>query len=174
MWPPAPHGVILVSPHTSNSDFPVGFLARQALGLPAHWAAKDTPFRAPLGWLVRKVGGIPVKRRESTGFIGRLQAALLSRPWTWIVITPENTRSRTAHWKSGVYRLARAADVPVGLAYIDFGARVIGLAQHLRMTGDMDADLARIRAADAGKVAKRPENAGEIRFRGDPAPCVDP
>lgn len=173
VWPPEPRGVILVYPHTSNWDFPVGFLARQALGLPVHWVAKDTLFRGPLGWLFRRMGGIPVNRRESTGFIGQLQAALRSRPWMWIVITPEGTRSRTAHWKSGFYHLARAADVPVGLAYIDFGARVVGLEQYLRMTGDVGADLARIRAAYAGKVAKKPENAGEIRFRDEPAARSD-
>jgi len=64
--------------------------------------------------------------------------------------------------------------VPVGLAYIDFGARVVGLNQYLRMTGDMDADLGRIRAAYAGKVARKPENVGEIRFREEPTPGADP
>jgi 1-acyl-sn-glycerol-3-phosphate acyltransferase len=164
-WPPEPHGVIVVYPHTSNWDFPVGFLARQALDLPVHWVAKDTLFRGPLGWLFRRAGGIPVNRRESTGFIGQLQAAFRSRPWMWVVITPEGTRGRTEYWKSGFYHLARAADVPVGLAYIDFGAKVVGLRDYMRMTGDMAADLERIRAVYAGKVACRPENAGPIRFR---------
>lgn len=167
-WPAEPHGVMIVYPHTSNWDFPVGFLARQALDLPVHWVAKDTLFRWPWGGLLRRWGGIPVNRRESTGFIGQLQAAFASRPWMWIVFTPEGTRKRTAYWKSGFYHLARAADVPVGLAYIDFGRREVGLQEYLRMTGDMEADLARIRAAYAGKVARRPGNAGQIRFREAP------
>jgi 1-acyl-sn-glycerol-3-phosphate acyltransferase len=165
VWPPEPHGVMIVYPHTSNWDFPVGFLARQALDMPVHWVGKDTLFRGPWGGLLRRWGGIPVNRRESTGFIGQLQAAFASQPWMWVVITPEGTRKRTEYWKSGFYHLARAADVPVGLAYIDFGARVVGLREYLRMSGDIEADLERIRAAYAGKVACKPENAGDIRFR---------
>jgi 1-acyl-sn-glycerol-3-phosphate acyltransferase len=164
-WPPEPRGVIVVYPHTSNWDFPVGIVARYALGLPVHWLGKDSLFRGPLGRVFRKWGGIPVNRRESTGFIGQLQAAFAAHPWMWIVITPEGTRSRTDYWKSGFYHLARAADVPVGLAYIDFHARVVGLTEYLRMTGDVAHDLDRIRAAYAGKVGKTPENAGDIRFR---------
>lgn len=174
VWPPEPHGVILVYPHTSNWDFPVGFLARQALRLPVHWVGKDTLFRGPIGWILRRAGGIPVNRRESTGFIGQLQAEFRRRPWMWVAITPEGTRSRTGYWKSGFYHLALAADVPVGLAFLDFGRKVVGLNRYLRMTGDPDADLAAIRAVYAGKVAKRPENAGEIRFRdGAPARAQD-
>ncbi len=173
-WPPEPHGVIVVYPHTSNWDFPVGIVARYALDLPVHWVAKDSLFRGLLGKVFLRWGGIPVNRRESTGFIGQLQAAFDSRPWMWVVMTPEGTRSHTDYWKSGFYHLARAADVPVGLASIDFGARVVELTTYLRMTGDTEADLARIRAVYAGKVGKRPEHAGEIRFRADPGTRPQP
>jgi 1-acyl-sn-glycerol-3-phosphate acyltransferase len=167
-WPPEPHGVIVVYPHTSNWDFPVGIVARYGLGLPVHWVGKDSLFRGLLGKVFLKWGGIPVNRRESTGFIAQLQAAFRSRPWMWVVMTPEGTRSRTESWKSGFYHLARAADVPVGLASIDFATRVVELTTYLRMTGDTEADLTRIRAVYAGKVGKRPENAGDIRFRDEP------
>ena len=164
-WPPEPHGVIVVYPHTSNWDFAVGIVARYALGLPVRWVGKDTLFRGPMGRLFRRWGGIPVNRRQSTGFIGQLQEQFAANPWMWVVITPEGTRSHAAHWKSGFYHLALAADVPVGLAYIDFGAREVGLREYLRMSGDTETDLARIRAAYAGKVGRTPANAGEIRFR---------
>lgn len=165
--PPGPRCVIVVYPHTSNWDFVVGYLAKLAAGLPACWVGKDTLFRPPFARLFRWMGGIPVNRREPTGFVGQLARELEQRPRMWLAITPEGTRSRTDRWKSGFYRLALAAKVPVGLAYIDYGARVVGLTTYLTLSGDEEADLRRIRAVYAGKVGKRPELAGEIRFRAD-------
>jgi hypothetical protein len=53
----------------------------------------------------------------------------------------------------------------VGLAFIDYRAREVGLATWLALTGDEEADLQRIRAAYAGKVGKHPDQASPIRFR---------
>jgi hypothetical protein len=74
------------------------------------------------------------------------------------------------HWKSGFYHLALAAKVPVGLAYIDYGARVVGLTEYLTLSGDEEADLRRIREVYAGKVGRHPEQAGAIRLRPHRAP----
>ncbi len=166
-WPPEPRCVIVVYPHTSNWDFVYGYLARLAAALPVQWIGKDELFRGPAGALFRRMGGIPVNRREHTGLIGQMAAEMRRRNWLWLVIAPEGTRARTDHWKSGFYRLAREADVPVGLAYIDYARRVVGLDTYLRMTGDEEADLARIRDHYRDKVGKRPEKAGTIRFRAE-------
>ncbi len=167
-WPPSPKAVIIVYPHTSNWDFVVGILARFAAGLAAHFVGKDTLFRWPLGPILRRLGGIPVNRREPTGLIGRLAAEMAARDRMWLVFAPEGTRSRTDHWKAGFYHLALEAKVPVGLAYIDWGARVVGLTEYLALSGNEEQDLARIRAAYAGKTGKHPDQASDIRFRTEP------
>jgi 1-acyl-sn-glycerol-3-phosphate acyltransferase len=163
-WPPAPRGVIIVYPHTSNWDFVVGYLARLAVGLPVQWIGKDTLFRWPVARLLRRMGGIPVNRRERTGLIDELRGELERRPFMWLAFAPEGTRSRTDHWKSGFYHLALAAKVPVGLAYIDWARRAVGLETYLALTGDAEQDLERMRAAYADKVGRHPGQAGEIRF----------
>lgn len=162
--PPEPRCVIVVYPHTSNWDFAVGYLAKLAAGLSVAWVGKDALFRPPFGPILRRMGGIPVNRREPAGAVGELAAELARRPRISLAIAPEGTRSHTDHWKSGFYRVARAADVPVGLAFIDYRARVVGLTTYLRLTGDEEADLERIRAEYAGKVGRHPSLAGEIRF----------
>jgi Acyltransferase len=163
-WPPVPKCIIVFYPHTSNWDFVVGYLGKIAAGLPAHWIAKDTLFHWPFGGLLRRMGGIPVNRREPTGLIRHLAVEIQRRPWMWLAVAPEGTRSYTDHWKSGFYRLALAANVPVGLAFIDYRNGVLGLTTYLSLTGREDADLDRIRAAYAGKVGKHPDQAGPIRF----------
>lgn len=164
-WPPGPRAIIVVYPHTSNWDFIVGIIARYAAGFPVQWLAKDTLFRGPFNAIFRKWGGIPVNRRQSTGFTGQLLEEFRRRPWMWVVFTPEGTRSYREHWKSGFYRLALEAKVPVGLAYIDYGRRELGLHRYVTLTGDVERDLDVIRDVYAGKVGKRPEHAGPIRFQ---------
>jgi 1-acyl-sn-glycerol-3-phosphate acyltransferase len=165
VWPPVPRCVIVVYPHTSNWDFVVGYLAKLAAGLPAHFVGKDTIFRGPFAPVLRRMGGIPVNRREATGLIAQLVREFERRPRMWLAIAPEGTRRWVDRWKSGFYHLALAARVPVGLAYLDYRARVVGLTEYLDLTGDEEADLDRIRRAYAGKVGRHPEQAGEIRLR---------
>lgn len=162
--PPQPKSVIIVYPHTSNWDFVVGFIARSVAGIRCHFAAKDTLFRGLFGRWLARVGGIPVNRREPTGFVGQLVREFARRDEFHVVFTPEGTRSRTEHWKSGFYRLALAVKVPLGLAFIDYGAREVGIGAWLDLTGDEEADLERIRAFYAGKRGRRHELAGPIRF----------
>ncbi len=165
--PPGPKCVIAFYPHTSNWDFVVGYLAKLAAGVPVHFVAKHTLFRPPFGSLLRRMGGIPVDRGAHAGLVHQLLAEMEARPWMWLAIAPEGTRSYVDRWKSGFYRLALGAKVPIGLAFIDWRERVVGLLEYFVPVGDEEADLARIRAAYAGKVGKRPELAGEIRFRAE-------
>ncbi len=169
-WPPVPKCVIIVYPHTSNWDFLLGYLAKIAVGIPAHWIGKDTLFRWPVAGLLRRMGGIPVNRRESTGLIGQLAREFERRSWMWLALAPEGTRSYADHWKSGFYHLALKAKVPLGLAFIDYRARVLGLETYLTLTGDEKADLESIREVYAGKVGKHPDQAGEIRLRPERTP----
>jgi 1-acyl-sn-glycerol-3-phosphate acyltransferase len=163
--PPGPKAIIVVYPHTSNWDFVVGYAAKVAIGLPVTWIGKDTLFRWPFGGLLRRMGGLPVNRREPTGLVAQLAAGIAGRPHALLALAPEGTRSRTDHWKSGFYQLALAARVPVGLAFIDWRARVVGLEVWLELSGDEEADFARIRAAYAGKLGRHPAQAGAIRLK---------
>jgi 1-acyl-sn-glycerol-3-phosphate acyltransferase len=168
--PPGPHCIIIVYPHTSNWDFAVGYLAKLAAGLPIHWIGKDSLFRWPAAGLLRRMGGIPVNRREHTGLIERLAGEFRQRRSLWLAIAPEGTRAHTDHWKSGFYHLALAAGVPVGLAFFDYREKVVGLSTYLSLTGDVEHDLARVREAYAGKVGKHPDQAGTIRLREERTP----
>ncbi|WP_242339862.1 MULTISPECIES: 1-acyl-sn-glycerol-3-phosphate acyltransferase [unclassified Anaeromyxobacter] len=164
-WPPVPRCVIVVYPHTSNWDFVVGYLARLASALPVTFVGKHTLFRWPFRGLLRRMGGIPVNRADPAGIIELLEGELARCERLFLAIAPEGTRSYTDHWKSGFYRIALATGVPVGLAFIDYRTRTVGLSEYLPLTGDEEADLARIRAFYADKTAKHPEQASEIRFR---------
>lgn len=165
VWPPGLKAVVIVYPHTSNWDFIVGILARYAIAIPFRFVGKDTLFRWPFGGLFRHLGGIPVNRRQSTGFVDGLIEAFDKADSLYLAIAPEGTRRKIDHWKSGFYRVALAANVPLGLAFIDYSRREVGIGAWLSLSGNEAEDLARIRACYSGKRGKKPEKEGDIRFR---------
>lgn len=167
-WPPEPHGLIVVYPHTSNWDFLIGVLFRIGHGLPAHWMGKDSMFRWPVRRLFLRIGGVPVNRRAAHGVVASLKHAYEQRDWLWLAVAPEGTRSATDHLKSGFYQLAVALDLPLGLGYIDYGRRHVGIDRYVRMTGDEARDLEILRDFYEGIQARIPANAGRIRFRSKP------
>lgn len=159
-----PRAVLIGYPHTSNWDFPLGLLAIAALGLNARWVGKDSLFRGGLGPLMRWLGGIPVNRRERTGFVERLASQLRDEDAFMLAMAPEGTRSLTPGWKSGFYRIAQTANVPVVVAKIDYARREIGLLASIALSGDEIADMARIADCYRDCRGRRPELASPIRL----------
>jgi 1-acyl-sn-glycerol-3-phosphate acyltransferase len=146
---PGPRGVVIVYPHTSNWDFILGLLAKWAIGLQVHWLGKEALFRglcgALLGPLLRACGGQPIERGTSTGATERLTRQIHAADWYWLALAPEGTRNYRNHWRSGFYHIALAAQMPLAMAYIDYARKEIGLVDHLRLSGDIEADMAAIR-----------------------------
>lgn len=154
--------VLIAYPHTSNWDFVHTMLGKAALGLNAHWVGKDTLFRWPLGSLMRALGGIPVNRRERTGFVDAMAARYAHSDQLIVAIAPEGTRGLTPGWKTGFYRIARAARVPILLACVDYGRREVGVIGSLLPTENAEADMAAIAAAYAGRRGRYPDQAAPI------------
>jgi len=164
--PDAEKFIIIVAPHTSNFDFFIGFIYSRAFGMPSpNFLAKDTAFRGVMGPIVRWLGGIPVNRRERTNFVDQVVNAFNTRKRMILAITPEGTRSKVEYWKSGFYHIALRANVPIVMATIDYARKFITCGDMVMATGDMEGDIARIRAFFAGSTGRYPERQGEIRFR---------
>ena len=138
------------------------------LGLRIHFVGKDTLFRWPLRAILIAWGGIPVNRRKPEGFVDGIAGEFAHRDDFVLALAPEGTRRRTECWKSGFYRLARAARVPLALGYIDYAAREIGIGAYIEVTGDCAADMARIRSFYEGRTGRHPEYQGPIRLREEP------
>ena len=165
---PGPHGIAVVYPHTSNIDFPVGLLAKWAVGLQFRWLAKDSLFRGPRGVLMRYWGGVAVDRSAPQGAIKRLAQTMHASTWFWLAVTPEGTRSYRPYWKSGFYRIALEADVPVALIAIDYGRKIIDVTRTMTLTGDEAADMAAIAARYEGVRGRFPKDMAPIRLAPNP------
>ena len=156
--------VVIAYPHTSNWDFPLTLLALAALPYGAHWVGKDTMFRGLFGPLLRALGGVSVNRRERTGFVERVSDEFRRRENFHLIIATEGTRNKQAGWKSGFYRIALAAGVPVVMATVDYGKREVGLLASITLSGDEAADMSRIAACYEGRRGYHHHNASPIRL----------
>src|SRR5690242_8949784 len=133
--PPVPKAVVIVYPHTSNWDFVIGVLARSVMNLRMHWVGKHTLFKWPFGTLMRLLGGVPVDRAHTSGLVDQLRGEFDRYTQFYLTITPEGTRQRAAYWRSGFYYLALGLHMPVGLAFIDYGKREVGVLKWLTLSG---------------------------------------
>ena len=156
--------LIVGYPHTSNWDAVYALLTGLALGLRANWAAKDSLFFWPLGSLLRHLGGIPVNRRRRSGFVEQMVERFTKDEECQHIIAPEGTRRLTAGWKSGFYRIALAARVPVGLGFVDYARREAGILAYLTLTGDPNTDITALAEHYAGCSGKHPELASPVRW----------
>jgi 1-acyl-sn-glycerol-3-phosphate acyltransferase len=154
--------VALAVPHTSNWDGLLLVTLLQSIGLDMQWMIKDSWVKSPLGPVLRRLGAVPINRARSTNVVEQMIAEFQRRDRFVLGIPPEGTRSRAEHWKSGFYHIALGAHVPVVPGYLDYGRKRAGLGPAITLSGDVRADMNRVRAFYAEKkpTAFRPENFG--------------
>ncbi len=168
--PAASSYVLIAAPHTSNWDF-IWFIAMALVkDVPVRWLGKHSLFRGPLGYLMRALGGLPIERSSQQGYVAQI-AELFCTPDPVVLVFPaEGTRGRVPHWKSGFYHVARQAQVPVVLGFLDYARKCGGFGPEAMMTGNLEGDMDHLRAFYDGIIGRHPEMQGPIRLREEADP----
>jgi 1-acyl-sn-glycerol-3-phosphate acyltransferase len=152
--------VLIAAPHTSNWDLPYTLMVAFALRLNVYWMGKEQLFRPPFRGLMMWLGGIPVDRAKSTNLVAASVDAIQAADGPLqLIVPPEGTRNKTRYWKTGFYYIAAGAQVPIVMAYMDYQKKVSGLGPVFLPTGDIEADMAAIKAFYA---QFRGKNAGQF------------
>lgn len=157
--------VVIAAPHTSNWDFFALIASARLNDVDIRWLGKSQMFDGPLARVFRALGGIPVDRTAPGGIVGEMVHLLSEDPTLMIVVPAEGTRTPTEFWKSGFYRIAKEAGVPIQLSYVDGRTRTSGFGPHLLPSGDVSADMDVIRAFYADKVGINPDQFMTPRLR---------
>jgi 1-acyl-sn-glycerol-3-phosphate acyltransferase len=160
--PPCDRFVIIAAPHTSNWDAVILLVAARIFRLRLAWFVKDSWFVFPLGPIMRRLGGVPIDRSARHGTVEQAIERIKASEKLALAVPPEGTRGRAAHWKTGFYHIARGAEVPIVLGYIDYGRKVAGLGPAFVPTGDLERDFEVFRAFYEKVQPKYPDKKGAI------------
>ncbi len=165
--------VLIGAPHTSNWDFVLMLGIAWRLGMDFRWLGKKSLFAGWRGPIMRGLGGIPVDRADASRVVDEVVARIKGGEVFGLVVTPDGTRGGNTHWKSGFYRIATEADMPVTLGYVDRTTMTTGLGPTIELTGDVSADMDRIRAFYADKAGFHPERKVEPRLTSEDGAARD-
>ncbi len=158
-------GVLVGAPHTSNWDFVMMLLVMWRGDVTPRVLIKKELFRGPLGWLLRRLGGIPLDRANPGQVVRELVREARSGEPFLLILAAEGTRTQGEYWKSGFWRIARSAKLPIALAFIDGPSRTTGFGPTITATPDVVADMDLVRAFYRDKRGIHPERRTEPRLR---------
>lgn len=156
--------LLIGAPHTSNWDFVLMLAIAWRLRVDFRWLGKKSLFAGWRGPIMRALGGIPVDRADASRVVEEIVARVRAGEVFSLVVTPDGTRGGNTGWKSGFYRIAREAEMPVTLGYVDRTTMTTGLGPTIELTGDIPADMDRIRAFYADKAGFHPHKRVEPRL----------
>ena len=151
------NAVCIVAPHTAIEDFFVGLGFYWSYGIKFKVMMKQEFFKPVLGWILKKMGGIPVNRGHQNHLVEQMIEMFSQNEDTHLVICPEGTRKAVKHWKKGFYVIAEGAKLPIVLGFIDYKKKRCGIEKYFYPTGDYDKDLAMIWDYYKDIKAKHPE-----------------
>lgn len=126
--------IVIAAPHTSNWDLYYMMAAFSVYRLRIRFTIKQEWMRFPFSLVLKPLGGIAIDRSprkdgNRPSFVEAMAELFNNNEELIIAITPEGTRSRNDQWKTGFFHVARAANVPIVLGYIDYGKKRAGLAK---------------------------------------------
>jgi 1-acyl-sn-glycerol-3-phosphate acyltransferase len=168
-----PRCVMIAAPHTSNWDFPLTLAIARVSGVRISWLGKTSLFRGPAGPIMRRLGGVAVDRSAPGGMVGQLAAEFDRHERLVLVVPAEGTRSHTGYWKSGFYRIAEQAGVPIVCAFLDRRSRTGGFGPVVSPTGDLSADMDELREFYDGREGLKTGRFGPVRLRDEDALATD-
>ena len=161
--------VLVGAPHTSNWDWVLTMLLAWDNDIQIKLLVKKEFFVGPLAPILRATGAISIDRSSPGDTIKQLMAQAAGDEPFVLGIAAEGTRSRGDYWKSGFYRIAQQTGLPITLAFLDGPSRTVGWGPTFSPTGDVGADMDRIRAFYADKTGLKPEGFTPPRLRDETA-----
>ena len=154
-FPNVPRCVAAVAPHSSNLDFMHGAAVVFSSGLRVSFIAKHTLFSGALGPFMRWMGGMPVDRARPNGLIEAMTEVFARPEPVWLAITPEGTRTQVKGFKSGFYRIALSAGVPILPAVFNYDERALILLPLVIPHPDVERGVAEMEALFRAHGARR-------------------
>ena len=155
--------VMIAAPHTSNWDFLYVRCAFYILRVPLRYTIKKELMVLPFGFFLKKMGAIPIDRSPKEGLkrknnmVSAMVKLFDTHDQLIVLVTPEGSRKYVKRWKTGFYRVAEQAHVPLVMGYLDYKNKEAGVGPVFYPTGNIDKDIDEIKEFYRTIVPKHPE-----------------
>ena len=171
-----PKFITFGEPHTHISDIGLMLLFFSYFRLPkVTFPVSKKYFNAFTKPWLALMGAIPVNtgKGAKNNLVAHLVEKVQKADKLILHIPPSGTRKKTDFWRSGFYHIALQAEIPVIPAYLDSETKTFGYGEPIYMTGNVKADMDKIRAFYIDKRGQVPANESIIRLAAELAAGPD-
>ena len=155
-FPDINKSIIVFAPHTSYFDGLYGKLYLTNAGIKYKFLSKKEFFKFPMKYFFKAFGSIPVYKNKE--YVNHIVELFNNSKELHIVLSPEGHLAKTDHWKKGFYYIAKKANVPIVVGYIDYKKKEIGIKGVMKNISDMNDTMNGISKMYKNVNAKYPEN----------------
>jgi len=156
-FPDIPKSVVIFAPHTAHIDAIYGKLGFTELGIKYTFLSKKELFFFPMNLVMKKFGSIPVRGVKGQNAIFQVVELFKNAESLHIVVSPEGWIKPMKKWNRGFYHMARKADVPIVVAYLDYKQKTMGVKGVIYDTSDYVAVRKQINEYYKDVTGKKPE-----------------
>ena len=151
--------VMIAAPHTSNWDLIHALPGLWLGGYRPRFFIKDDFKKIPVvNWLLKWVGAIWVNRKKNNNLIKHSVDMLNNENELILLVPAEGTRSAVPKWKLGFYYIAKDANLPILLSYLDYDKKEAGVGKIVYPTDDFEKDMLEIENFYKNITPKHPKN----------------
>lgn len=137
--------ILVAAPHSTNWDFVFFLFLIFYYQIPVHWMGKNTMFIPPFRRLLERLGGIPIDRSQNRNTVQIMADEFREADRLIVTIAPSGTRKSVGKWKTGFYRIALEADIPIVCGFVDYKRKMGGIGPVIHPCGDLEKDITAMR-----------------------------
>jgi 1-acyl-sn-glycerol-3-phosphate acyltransferase len=157
-FPDIKKSIIIFAPHTAHIDALYGKLGVTEVGIKFKFLSKKELFFFPMNLVMKKFGSIPVRGVKGQNAIFKVAEMMKENDELHIIISPEGWIRKVEKWNKGFYHMARKADVPIVVAYLDYAKKEVGIKGAIYDTEDYNSVVQKMNEMYKGVTGKVPEN----------------
>lgn len=150
--------VTIFAPHTAHIDFFYGKLGFTELGVKFKFLSKKELFFFPMNLIMRKLGSIPVRGVKGKNAIFEVTEMLNNTDELHIVVSPEGWIKRVPVWNKGFYYMAKKANVPIVVSYLDYEKKEMGVKEVIYNIDDFNTVMKKINTVYKDVKGKNPDS----------------
>lgn len=133
--------VMIAAPHTSNWDLLFALAVYWKEGIKAKFLIKNDYTKGLKSYFFKRLGAIGVDRSKHNNLVDYAVTLFNEKSSLVLMVPAEGSRKRVEKWKTGFYHMAKLAEVPVSLGYLDYKNKIAGVGGVYNLTGNFENDM---------------------------------